>query len=77
MDIQILNKKIELINWLSALEDESVIKKLMEFRKKETTNWQHTISYEEKASIEAGITQADNKQLKSHSKARELYEKWL
>lgn len=77
MDAQILNKKLELIQWLSTLEDNSVIEKLFEFRKEETKDWWNTISPEEKKSIEKGISEADCKKLKPHSEAREIYEKWL
>lgn len=38
---------------------------------------QQKISDAAKRSIELGINQADEKNLKSHSEARKLYEKWL
>lgn len=75
--MQILNEKLELIQWLSSIEDESTIKKLIEFRKQETNDWWQGISEAEKASIEKGMGQADNNELEPHSKARKLYEKWL
>ncbi|MBL7878715.1 MAG: hypothetical protein GXO46_11515 [Chlorobi bacterium] len=77
MNTQTLNEKLELIQWLSTLEDASVIKKLIQFRKEETKDWWSLISEEEKESIEKGISEADNNELKSHSEARKLYGKWL
>ena len=77
MESTILNKKLELIQWLSTLEDKSIIEKLLNFRQQETKDWWHTISDEEKTSIENGISDAENKKLKPHSTARKLYEKWL
>jgi hypothetical protein len=77
MNTQILNEKLELIQWLSTLEDASIIKKLMQFRKEETKDWWDSILEEEKKSIEKGISEADNNELKPHSEARKLYEKWL
>ncbi len=77
MDIKILNKKLELIQWLSTLEDTSVIEKLVNFRKEETKDWWGSISEEEKSSIEKGISDAEQQKLKPHSNARALYEKWL
>ena len=77
MNIQTLNEKLELIQWLSTLEDDSIIKKLMQLRKEETKDWWNSISEEEKKSIEKGISEADNGELKSHAEARKLYEKWL
>lgn len=77
MNTQILNKKLELIQWLSTVEDKSIIKKLMEFRERETKDWWSEISDEEKSSIKKGIEQANNGELKPHPEARKLYEKWL
>ncbi len=65
MDTHILNDKLELIQWLSSIEDKAIIKKLMEFRKRETKDWWDEISNEEKVSIEKGIKQADSGDLKS------------
>ncbi|AZB28063.1 MULTISPECIES: hypothetical protein [Chryseobacterium] len=77
MNSQILNEKLELIQWLSTLEDTSIIKKLIQFRKEETKDWWNSISDEEKKSIEKGIAEADENDVKPHSEARKLYEKWL
>lgn len=77
MNTQTLNEKLELIQWLSTLEDASIIKKRIQFRKEETKDWWNSISEEEKKSIEKGISQADNEELKPHSEARQLYRKWL
>ena len=77
MNAQILNKKIELIQWLSSLEDVAMIEKLIHFRKKETPDWWNSISEEEKKSIEKGIIDAENQDLKPHSSAKKIYEKWL
>lgn len=76
-NIQILDKKIELIQWLSSLEDKEIIEKLILFRKQETKDWWDTVSDEEKASVEKGIKDADNEKLNSHETAKQRYEKWL
>ena len=77
MNTQILNKKLELIQWLSTLEDISIIEKLLKFRKEETKESWHSISNEEKTSIGKGILEADNNDLKPHSEVKKLYGKWL
>ena len=77
MDINIQNKKIELIQWLSTLNDESIIEKIMRLRENEKTDWWKEISKEERKSIEKGIQDADSGKLNSHSEAKKLYEKWL
>jgi len=77
MNTHILNKKIELIQWLSTLEDVSIIEKLVKFRKEASEDWWKTISEDEKNSIDKGICDADDQRLSPHSSARKLYEKWL
>ncbi len=77
VDAEILDKKIELIQWLSSLNDRATIEKLIQFRKRETKDWWDTVSDEEKLSLEKGMKDADNKKLNTHLSARRLYEKWL
>ena len=77
MEANIQNIKIELIQWLTTLEDSAVIQKILELRKSQTKDWWTEISEEEKKSIEKGISDADNGKLNPHSKARKVYEKWL
>ena len=77
MDINLQNKKIELIQWLSTLNDVSLIDKLVKLREKEKTDWWNEISASEKESIEKGILDADNGKLTSHSAVKRIYEKWL
>lgn len=77
MDAQISNKKIELIQWLSTLEDKSIIEKLLKFKKEESKDWWNSISDEEKSSIEKGIAEANDDNLKLHTIAQKIYEKWL
>ncbi|MEO7088569.1 MAG: hypothetical protein ABIZ51_07255 [Bacteroidia bacterium] len=77
MNTSTLDKKIELIQWLSTLEDKSIIDKLLKFRRAENKDWWNSISAAEQKSIEKGLSDAEKGKLKSHSEARKLYEKWL
>lgn len=76
-DTKTLDIKIELIQWLSSLEDKTIINKLLQFRNAETKDWWDKISDQERTSIAKGIKDAENNKLKPHSSARKLYEKWL
>lgn len=76
MELQIEKRKLELIQWLSTLEDVSMLDKIFAL-KKEQKDWWDTISDDEKTTIEKGIEQANSGNLKPHSEARKLYEKWL
>ncbi|MBP9135792.1 MAG: hypothetical protein KBF31_02200 [Chitinophagales bacterium] len=73
----ILNQKLELIQWLSTIEDSSIIEKIMDLRKKESKDWWNSISENEKEFIELGLKDAESGKLNPHSTARKLYEKWL
>ena len=77
MEANLQNIKIELIQWLTTLEDSSLIQKILDLRKSQTKDWWSEISEAEKISIEKGISDADNGKLNSHSEARKIYEKWL
>lgn len=68
--VQINNKKA--YELLKNLEDLEIIKVL-----KKDDDWWNTISDEEKSAIEKGLQDAENGNLKSHSEAKKLYEKWL
>ena len=77
IELNIQNKKLELIQWLSTIEDSSIIEKIMDLRKRENKDWWNSISENEKNSIEQGLKDAESGKLNSHSNARKLYEKWL
>ena len=66
-----------MIQWLSTISDNAMIEKLMELKKSERTDWWNELSLKEKESIEMGIKDADEGKLNPHSRAREIYGKWL
>jgi hypothetical protein len=75
-DLQIQNKKLELIQWLSTIEDLNFLEKISEFISRENKkDWADLITYAERQSIEKGIKQADAGKLNPHSKARAIYGK--
>lgn len=76
-ELNLLSKKLELIQWLSSVEDSDIIAKIMDLRKKENKDWWNSISESEKEAIEKGIKDANSGKLNPHSKARSIYEKWL
>lgn len=77
LDFNIESKKLALIQWLTSLNDVSMIDKILELKQKETKDWWNEISDEEKESIEKGISDAESGKLKPHSEIRKKYEKWL
>lgn len=70
MDIKA--EKLDLIQWLTGLTDETVIAKIKAL-KKEKADWWDTISAEEKAEIEEGIRQADKGETIPHNEVKKSY----
>ena len=77
MKIEIQNTKIELIHWLTTVEDPTLLQKIMDIRKKESKDWWKEISEGERKSIEKGLSDADNGRLRPHSEAEKIYGKYL
>lgn len=59
------------------MEDISVIDKLMSLRKQQNKDWWNLISEDERSSIEKGLEDANKGNLQAHSKAHDIYGKWL
>ena len=77
MDIQ--TEKLDLIEWISKLEDASVINELMKIKEdySNSKDWADSLKQEELASIKRGLNDFDNKNVHSHQTARRIYEKYL
>ena len=77
METNIQNMKIELIQWLTTLNDQSTLQKIIELRDNSSNDWWDDISDTEKKSIEKGITDSENGKVVLNSEIRKKYEKWL
>ncbi|HYJ90567.1 MAG TPA: hypothetical protein VEV84_04610 [Pyrinomonadaceae bacterium] len=73
----IQDRKLELIQWLSVIEDVSLLDKLTELKERSERDWWDEISDAEKESISKGLEDANVSRLKPHSEARAIYEKRL
>jgi len=72
MDTYISSQKIDLIHWITELNDVSVLAQVNAI--KEDSN---AVSYEELQSIERGLNDFQQGRTISHTQARKRYEKWL
>jgi hypothetical protein len=77
MELNLQSTKIELIQWLTTIENVSILQKIIEIRKRDNQDWWDSISTDEKESINEGIKDANSGRLKPNSEARAIYEKWL
>jgi len=77
MSIDIQNTKIELIQWLTTIENAKVLQKLNEIKNAELANYWDLLSEEETKSIEKGLKDSKNSNTVRHSEAKKLYEKYL
>ncbi len=74
---ELQNIKIELIQWLTVLDDETVIKKLLDLKNHQLKDVWNKLSDAEIKSIKKGLDDAKKGKLLSHSEARKIYEKYL
>ncbi len=77
-DMNMEKVKLEIIKWVTTLEDETSIarlKMLKESRSK--TDWWEQLSDEEKNAIDKGLADIKAGRLKPHKEVKKLYEKWL
>jgi predicted transcriptional regulator len=77
VEIEIQDKKLELIQWLSTLEDHVVIQKLLDLKQSESKDWWIALSEAEMDSIKKGLSDAESGKLNPHSEAYKVYGKWL
>ena len=76
MSISIQNKKIELIQWLSTLEDVSIIDSILNLRKDIETDWWDAQSKEELQDIEQSMLQAKEGQIVDNEEVMKIFNKW-
>ena len=77
MQTEISELKVNLIQWLTTLEDLDVLKKIASLRESEGHDWWNGVTESEKTSIEKGIQDANEGKVISHNEARKRYEKYL
>ncbi|MCC6330056.1 MAG: hypothetical protein IT174_16205 [Acidobacteria bacterium] len=70
-------RKIELIQWLSIIDDAALLDKIEDLKEQNASDWWDEISAAEKDSIDRGLTDADAGKIKPHIDARSSYDKLL
>ncbi len=75
MDIQA--EKLNLIKWLTEVNEPSIIKRFIALKNNEVSDWWDEIDEDEKAEIEEGIAQADRGEVIPHNEVMAKYQQWL
>jgi hypothetical protein len=77
MNIQ--TEKLGLIEWISKLNDTSIIEKLKSIKEdySRSKDWWDSLNREELESIERGLKDLKDGKVHSHETARKVYEKYL
>lgn len=77
MNIQ--TEKLDLIEWISKLNDTIIIDKLRELKDdySKSKDWWETLKKEELDSINRGLKDFEEGRTHSHDTARKVYEKYL
>ena len=79
INMNIQTEKLGLIEWISKLNDMSIIEKLKSIREdySKSKDWWDTLNKEELESIERGLKDLEDGKIHSHETARKVYEKYL
>lgn len=77
MNIQ--SEKLRLIEWISRLDDISIILKLRKIKEEDvgSEDWYHELSQEEKNSINRGLKDIEEGRVHTHESVMKKYEKYL
>lgn len=77
MNIQ--SEKLNLIEWISKLDDSSIIDRLKNIQNEylKSKDWADTLNEEELESINRGLKDFEESRTHSHETARKIYEKYL
>jgi hypothetical protein len=67
--MNIETRKINIINWISSLQEEDILAK-MEKIQKEKADWWNTVNDEDKEAINEGLEQLDKGEFLTRSQAR-------
>lgn len=76
-ELQIQNKKLELIQWLSSIQDAKLIEKFIALKAQVEQDWWNELNDAVKDAIEKGLKDADEGNLIAHSEVKKKYEQWL
>lgn len=71
------HKKLELIQWISVVEDEDLIDKMLDVKKHESHDWWDEISDAEKEAIRRGKEDIKAGRTVPHEEVRKIYAKYL
>jgi predicted transcriptional regulator len=69
MDVK--EKKLDLIDWLVNLTDETIIEKVYDFKKTASQDWDEELSKEEKLGIERGLEDFEEGRVSTHEQVTE------
>jgi hypothetical protein len=69
-------KKLDIIGWITNLNDEDILDKIDSLRKQED-DWWDTIGEDEKTEILEGLSQLDRGESVAHEQVMAKYKKWL
>lgn len=77
--MNIHTEKLDLIEWISKLNDTSIIERIQKIKKNyiQSKDWGDKLNQEEIKSIEEGLKDLEEGRIHSHETAKNIYEKYL
>jgi hypothetical protein len=74
--MEVIEKKLELIQWISTLEDEKLIIELMGYKNHHEADLWDELSEYEKNEIELGLKDIEEGRVVPHSEVMKIFDKW-
>ena len=65
------NKKLDIINWLSSLNDEKTIQKIYDLKNESTGDWYKELSLTDKKSIDLSLQELDSGKIFTNEEVKE------
>ena len=78
--MDVIEVRADLHNLIDKISDSNVlmaVKTLLSGKTESNPDWWDTISEDERAEIEQGLTEADKGEVTAHEEVMEKYKKWL
>lgn len=77
MKSELLSLKLDLINWISNLDDPNILHSIKDLQSANQTDWWDDLTHEQKQSVEEGLSDVKNGRVHSHDEVSKLFDKWL
>ncbi len=77
MNSELLSLKLDLINWISSLDDLDILNSIKELQNGKQVDWWEDLSSAQKDLINKGLEDVKEGRIHSHNEVTKLFDKWI